>query len=1061
MLWIKNNQTIRAITKDKNVVFEQKTKLDSSDIPLFFDGHITWWSNKREGLIATKLKPNYFRTYRFFEKDIDNSTRGIFANEKGRLLTSTIAGVRQMKPNGSISKSPLAIENYFTNFLQDSGDNLWGIEAFKLVKFNLDSNEKTVFDAEFKLKAWALFQDKHGDIWAHGEGNKLYALNPTTGVFTEKTRLPNADLYAYFFAKRDTESLWVCTNEGLFAIHLNGTILAEYHNKQTGKYYLPAYDFHHLYEDTKGIIWLATGDAGLLKWSATSNNWQSTTDNRQLTTDNGLSSNALHAIYEDENNYLWISSDNGLIQFDKHTNKVVTYFKEAGIPHNEFNRIAHFRRPDGQLYFGGINGIVTFHPRDFAQVRNPKHSFPLAISTFNQFLGDKGSFKDLTTQLTNTHTITLNPKDQFFNLKLAVLDFENGHSATFAYRIKGLYDWQITKHNILGISGLPYGKHLLEIKAQNAKQQEARNELSIPIHVLRPIYLQSWFLISALGIIGLGMVLIIKWRTRQLIHKKEAAQLRTLDTLKSRFFANISHELRTPITLILGPLQQIIKETSLTEKQLNHLLTIQKNGQNLLNLINEVLDLSKLEAQKLTLEPSPTQIPQFINRVIANFESSAMAKGIDLQLMSFLDSEFTANFDQPKLEKIANNLLSNALKFTPKNGTIQVQVGQLGEQLILKFKDSGRGIAAGDLPHIFERYFQSNHQEGGTGIGLALTKELTELMGGQISVDSTLGEGTEFVVKLPILRSDELKVMSDEWGLGTFTEKKLIGTPTKISTLGKQTILLVEDNHALQNFIKSILLPYYNVEIANNGLEALRLLEKTHHSSLITYHLILSDVMMPEMDGFALLKEVKKTAEFCAIPFIILTARADIQDKLQALRIGVDDYMTKPFEAAELLLRIKNLLANAKNRMGKEELAELPHAKSQREIKQPTLAQTNKGIPQNQLTTQDLAWLSQLETLALKELKNKNFTTDILVRELYISKSQLFRKIKRITGLTPMRYIKLLRLQKAKRILETEDVLTLTEVCFAVGLENTTHFANAYEAEFGKRPHELLKNSIV
>jgi len=1052
LLWIKTSQKIRAVNKDKTIVFESKEQLDFSDIPILFDGNITWLSNKREGLVAIKLEPNYFQIHRFFEKDIDNSTRGIFADEDGLLLTSTIKGVRQRKSNGIIAKFPLSEEDFFTSFLKDMEGNFWGIEFLRLVRYNPETKEKKVFKTEFGLKAWSLFEDKNGNIWTHGEGNKLYALNPKTEEFTDKTTLPNEDVYVYFFAEKDEETIWVCTDKGLFAIDLDGTIINEYNTKQTGKNYLPANDFHHLHEDANGTIWLATGEAGLIRWFPNDANQKSTF--QHFTVEQGLSSNTLHSIYEDENDYLWISSENGLMQLDKRTEKIVTYNKEAGVPHNEFNRIAHFQRSDGQLYFGGINGMVTFHPRDFAMTRNQNKNFPLAISEFKQFSGKEGRFENLTTELIEKQEIKLKSNDRFFNIKLALLDFENGHSPIFSYRIKGLYDWQKTKNSELGISGLPYGNHILEIKAQNANQQSAMNALSIPIQVLRPFYLTGWFMALSVGMFGLSIFYFVKRRTRQMLIVQEAEQLRNLDKMKSQFFANISHELRTPITLILGPLAQFIKNNSLSDSQKQELTNIQDNGKSLLNLVNEVLDLSKLEAGKLTINSSPTKIPQFIERLVTNFESAAIAKEIEFQFMSFLEKDIVADFDKNKLEKILNNLLTNALKFTSKKGIIQIMVAQLEQNLLLKIKDSGRGISKEDLPFIFDRYFQSNQNlEGGTGIGLALTKELTELMGGEISVNSKERVGTEFVIKLPIHPSVITSPLSLEEPI--FSKNLPIINKSKNhpgSTVQKETILLVEDNLSLQNFIKSILETNYKVIIANNGVEALNQLP------IIGCQLILSDVMMPEMDGFTLLKKVKSNNRFCSIPFILLTARADIKDKLMGLRFGVDDYMTKPFEIEELLLRIKNLLANTKNRVA----VEIPNSISQkhRKLSVSTKNETEK-ISLHQPTTEDLEWLSQVETIAWRELKNKYFSTDFLADELYVSKSQLFRKIKRITGLTPMRYIKLLRLQKAKRMLETEEVLTLTEVCFSVGLENTTHFAKAYEAEFGKRPHEFLKKSTV
>ena len=840
-----------------------------------------------------------------------------------------------------------------------------------------------------------------------------------------------------------------------------------------------------MYIDKKGLIWLATSD-GLISWQPAC---QGTTGRlavgsqqqkiKHYTIKDGLSCNILHAVYEDDYEYLWLSSNEGLMQFDKQTGKVVTYTTENGLLHNEFNRISHFQAEDGKLYFGGLTGVISFHPKHFLQVRHEGRQEKLVVTDFQQFSAKKGQFENLTQELTQSQSIRLKPNDRFFKLNIALLDFKN--EATYQYRIRDLYDWQTTTDSELNISGLPYGSYTLEIKAFNENQNEAANTLSFVIYVLRPFYLQWWFLVLILGSIGTSAFYFLKWRTQQMLVFQETEQLRQLDKMKSQFFANISHELRTPITLILAPLSQLLKQPDLQEKYKRQISNVHQNGKNLLNLVNEVLDLSKLEANKLALHLTPTKIPQFIERVVANFESAAKVKGIEYQFLSFLQKGIVAQFDQTKLETILNNLLSNALKFTPKEGTIQVMVTQIENDLVIKVKDSGQGISSEDLPNIFDRYYQSKDKStaGGTGIGLALTKELIELMNGQVSVQSELDEGTEFEVRLPVI-SCQLPVAGYELTDTDVTENIYSQLPItdqpEIST-EKDTILLVEDNPSLQQFIQSILTPHYNVIVTENGVEALEELrirnyelgidkkETIPNSKFLIPNLILSDVMMPEMDGFTLLEKVKADDRFCSIPFILLTARADMNDKLKGLRIGVDDYMTKPFEVEELLLRIKNLIQNAKSRTVQNEIQKTSteNIEKQKTAEQPTsLTRLDRVITSHQspVTSHDLTWLKQVETIAQREIKSKQYNLDDLAAELYMSKSNLSRKIKRITGLTPMRYLRLVKLQKAKTLLESGEITLLQEVCLAVGFSNTTHFSNMYEAEFGKRPHEYLNKML-
>jgi signal transduction histidine kinase/DNA-binding response OmpR family regulator/ligand-binding sensor domain-containing protein len=1047
LFWLRMKDHFKVIDRDKNVVFKlpyQLAKQEYKAISFYFDHEKTWIADSENGVKVITLQPNHFSIFMPFQNGQTNSLRGLHEDKTGKFWFSTIHQIGFKDKNGAITV--VKNEHHFSRFLEDKAGNIWFGGNQGLNKYDNSTGQLTIFPDSLGSFYWSLFEAENEEIWVD-RGSDIMALNQKTQTFRKVIQFENEkgeDFHIYDIQRKDYKSIWVSSSRGLFLIDNQGQLLATFNNKQKGEQYLPAKDFHHLHQDKNGIIWLATGDAGLIELII-KNEGLKIKEYQNFTISSGLSSNALHAVYEDEYGYLWLSSDNGLMQFDKETEQVTKYFKENGVADSEFNRISHTQGTNGKLYFGGLNGWTTFTPKNYASNRDKVQQPILTVNNFLQFSGKKRQFEDLTAQLLANNTIQLRSSDRFFNIKLALLDFYDRKNSIYSYRIKGMYDWQSTKNADINISGLPYGKHTLEIKAQNSNRQQAKNTLSYTIRVLRPFYLQWWFVFLILVALGALAFYYLKWRTQQLLIAQETEQLRNVDKMKSHFFANISHELRTPITLILAPVSHLMKNfrnQSDTEIE-RQLQSIQNNGKNLLSLVNEVLDLSKLEANKLELHVTPTKIPQFIERLVMTFESAAKVKGVEYQFVSFLQKDIHALLDKGKIEKIINNLLSNALKFTLKGGTIQVILGEINNQLVLKVKDTGRGISEEDLPNIFNRYFQSNNKdkaiEGGTGIGLALTKELVELMDGKISVQSKLGKGTEFEVKLPISL-----VTSHQPNVRRFENEQ-----PEIST-EKYTILLVEDNPSLQEFIQSVLAPHYNVIVTGNGVEALEQLATRNPQ------LVLSDVMMPEMDGFTLLEKVKSNDQFCSIPFILLTARADMKDKLHALRIGVDDYMTKPFEVEELLLRTKKLIENSKNR---EPLpvtsSQLPVDDNAKEQKTENKKQATRN--RQSATVKDLTWLKQVEEIAIREIRNRNYKTEDLAQELLISHRQLFRKIKAITGLPPKKYMKTIKLQRAKYILETEEVYTLSEICHAIGMSNTTQFANSYEAEFGKRPHELLK----
>lgn len=1062
LLWLGNRNGIKVTDPNGTIVFQKNEKMDDGKMPILFDGEITWLSNKTEGLTIIRLRPNFFTNYRFFEHDFSNSTRGIYQDQNGKTWVSTISGVSAIHPNGQVE--PATKSPYFSRFIEDDLGNIVYGDGENLILQNLETNKKMVIPFKRGCKTWDLFRYNKDEIWVNVDGGKLVSFNLLTHKLDSIAELPidkEQVFHIYEFHKRADQHIWLCTNQGLYLIDGKGQFIDLYNDEQEGLKHLPFHDVHHIYEDHENNIWLATS-SGLFKLSDTSGQLKL---DKHYTIEDGLSSNALHAIYEDDAEYLWISSDFGLMQFDKRTEHIFKYFTEDGIPHNEFNRIAHHQTKDGQLYFGGLLGVTTFDPKDFSKVRSKNRLRPLAITAYIQLSGEQEKLEDLTTQLLKTNQITLAPTDPYFNLKVSLLDYYGDLPAKYEYRIKDLLDWQSNHTGQLSMSGLPYGNHLLEIRAQNGSRQLADNELSIDIKVLRPFYLQWWFLVFVLGTTAFGIWYYYKIRTRRLLLRQEMEQLKTLDKMKSQFFTNIAHELRTPLTLIGLPLEHLLKNMehfSIPEIR-NYLLAAYQHRQDLNQKVNEILDLSKLESGKLSVVDNTFALNDFLEKTVDVFKTSALAKDIELRYSSFVSDKMIVQTDQTKLQMIINNLLSNALKFTPENGMITVSANWQEEAgLLFKVQDNGRGIPSDDLPYVFERYFQSGQNaslekqtkapqlEGGSGIGLAICKEMVEFLGGRIEAHSDLGSGSTFTFYLP-MKLTETK--TGDTSVGRFKQwmapTASISKKETVVKAFKSKVLIVEDHPQLRQYLFDLLSGEYNIHTASNGAEALEQLATNK------IDLILSDVMMPLMDGFTLLEKVKKEARYCSIPFILLTARATIEDKLKGLRIGVDDYMTKPFDTEELLLRIKKLINNVKGRRLDDDDSDAAADPKEKHKNTSHLSDTHpeKAI----ISPQDFDWLAQVEVIARREVKNAQYTSEDLAKELLISKRQLFRKIKRITGLSPMKYIKTVRLQIAKRILETENISTLTQVCYAIGFENTSHFAKSFETEFGIRPHDLLK----
>jgi len=511
---------------------------------------------------------------------------------------------------------------------------------------------------------------------------------------------------------------------------------------------------------------------------------------------------------------------------------------------------------------------------------------------------------------------------------------------------------------------------------------------------------------------------------------KDAAQLKELDGLKNRFFANITHELRTPLTLILSPVQSILRSKELSDQNATFLQLVQQNGQKLLQRINELLELSKLDAKRLTVKREPTNIHQFCRQILSLHEGSANSKGIQLSFENAIPAVQQLLLDPTKLELILSNYLSNAIKFTPQNGLIKLSIEREREVLTIRVQDTGIGIREAELDKIFERFYQVQQENnlGGSGIGLSLCKELAELQGGNVRVESEVGKGSIFYLQLPYVESKAIG--------NTPQNREVVRSESIVTHTEPQrdlsSVLIVEDNYDMREYMKLLLSEKYQVIAAENGKIALEYLQAYPRPAVI-----ISDIMMPEMDGMQLLNILRSDDVLMQIPVIMLTAQNSAAIKINALRIGVDDYITKPFNGLELLTRVSNLIDNSQNR-GRSEAEE--------KLRQlPTISKS------------DLLWLEKVEQIIVDNISDSKFTLKDAAASLNISYNGFQQKIKKITGLPPKQYQRSIKLHKAREILKSGEVETVSEVLYQLGFENHYYFSKTYQQEFGIMPSDELK----
>lgn len=595
----------------------------------------------------------------------------------------------------------------------------------------------------------------------------------------------------------------------------------------------------------------------------------------------------------------------------------------------------------------------------------------------------------------------------------------------------------------------------LEARYSNEKQaaELARQDAQLARQESRQRLLQALLLfLGLLSLIAGGAYYYqLKARrrlsTQHQVIEQQAQALRELDTAKSKLFANISHELRTPLTLILGPASSLAKRLKADAAERPFLEMIQQNGQQLLRRVNEMLDLSKLDAGKLELNEAPLPIKSFLQRQLGLFESYARQQDVALSGQEHFTETDALLADADKLGKIIANLLSNALKFTPPGGKVTLAGERQGDWLSITVSDTGRGIDRAEQQAVFERFYQSQQPEaplqGGTGIGLAFCKELADLMDGRLEVQSELGQGSRFTLYIPYRAAELPAETAAETGIEATPASVAFASPTALSNgQPKSRLLIVEDNPALRGYLTALLRPEYQVHCAGHGKEALEWLETNGAAAV---DLILSDVMMPEMDGFTLLEKLKQDHRYLHLPIIMLTALARQESRLKALRIGVDDYLLKPFQEEELLARIQGLLRNHRARAeAQQEVLEAEHAAPADEATAPSINQ------------EDLEWLARLEERTLALLPNTNFTVDTLADELHTSRRQFYRRVSQLTGLTPNQYLQEARFQAARQMLEQKRYANVKTVAYEVGFKDTRYFSKQYKQRFGRLPSEYL-----
>ena len=966
--------------------------------------------------------------------------------------------------------------NRILDIFTDSKNRTWYLtqtaNAILLFQHNYNSGQIETYplseleEIDFKKQTFAnIIEDKRGKIWLSFATGELWGLN--NGSVDKKSfgrnlsKSVNPEIWKVIVDHEN--NFWATTlNQGVF--YLNQEQDEEIHYPYRFDGGLQGWRVLSIVEAQKGKVWVGTSAAGIQVIDATKGINQ---EIPIIDQNNGLPDDKINGLVVDKNKNIWIMTMRGLIKYNPLTEHFRLFGREDGLEITALNT-GFEQLSNGDIMIGQPFGFLHFTP---SKLNDSKEPHPVMFSSFLV------NGKPYTTNPSIQHIdkIELAPEENYFSVKFSANYYDDQDQIRYRYFLEN-YDreWTTAAPGMAqaNFTNVPPGHYVFKVLASDSDGNWNEKTLELPITIHPQWYWSNWmkFIYAVLIGGGLGLIWVFlnnRWKLQQQLQleKMEASRLKDLDDIKSRFFANVSHELRTPLTLILGPISTMLKDNQISNKQLTLLKTAQQSGRDLLKLVGSILDLSKIESGKLELVENPQVLFPFIRRLVSSFESHAERTKINFIFEYDIPKESCFEIDASKIEIILNNLLSNALKFTQPGGRITFAAKDMENFIQFSVTDTGRGIHKKDLPQVFDRFYQSKlpnaPTEGGTGIGLAVSKEYINLMNGKIWVESEFGKGSTFYVQIP--RKEVIGLKPDANELSTVNPDKAIQSiPAPLLTPKKAqhatTILIVEDNYSLREYIDSILSNYHNTILAENGQIALEILSELHLNKQKMPDLVLSDIMMPVMDGYKLVKVLKSKDHFRNLPIVMLTARANLEDRLSALRVGVDDYLLKPFEEEELVVRITNLLKNSLERKSFQttiEAADAPITIAEK----PESEKEPKPIPtpeEKTISKQDQEWLALLEKTILEHLSDSRFNMDFLGEKMFSSRRQLQRKVKKVVGLTPKEYIKEIRLFEARKLLESGKAISVKATAYEVGFNDPQYFSSQFKERYGKVPSSYL-----
>lgn len=1054
--------------------------------------HNLWLGIFQKGLILVPGISNKFDYYGY--KSIHNNTIGsscvmaIHTDEQATIWIGTdndgLYAIndqgKQLRHYTHQAGNPQSVPGTILCLYEDSNQELWLGSYFDgLARINKQTG--TCQDVTSLLqgnlnagkpKVSCIIEDKNKNLWVGTYGSGLYKINlPTQHVtYYESTRnenddwsinrLPN-DWISYLLEDKEG-MIWIGTYKGLAVLNPQTDNFINY-KKQNNL--LPGYVVYSLLESSNGEIWAGTSE-GLVCLN------KDRLTPVLFTTADGLPSDIICGLAEDEKKNIWISTHQGISKLNPPEKKFINYYAGDGLQGNEFTRTAVFKDKRGKIFFGGTNGVTAFYPQDITEIKKEMNVLITGFHVANRPVkkGDKSGNNVITdTAVMDTEQFTLAYNENTFSIDFSVLEFSNPDRISYQYKIKELGDeWISTQPgtNRVTYSSLKPGKYTFSVQARD--HNNFSNIRTVTIAITPPWY-QTWWAkviwgcLGALLIYALTMYILSRIRHRQEVMRQK--HMEQINEAKLQFFINISHEIRTPMTLIISPLEKLLAEHS--EKQPVYLM-IYRNAQRILRLINQLMDIRKLDKGQMHLKFRETDIVGFINDLMQTFNYQAQKKNITFTFEKELEGADSLKvwIDLNNFDKVLMNVLSNAFKYTHEGGNIEVSLktghndayrSALKDYFEIDITDNGIGIDKNKIEQIFERFYQIDNDmtqsNFGTGIGLHLSRSLVELHHGIIKAENREdGQGTRFIIRLPLgsnhLKAEELENPEETGSEPTISqlpkdsiyeteEENKTNEYRKPKAKTRYRVLIVEDDEEIRRYIRSELDSDFRIYECTNGREGLETILKEKPD------LVISDVMMPEMDGITLCRKIKQNININHIPIILLTAKSKAEDQIEGLEIGADAYIVKPFNTELLRTTISNLIANRERLRGKLVGEQ----------------QVEEKITKIEMKSNDEILMSKVMKTINDHLADPTLNVEMLAANVGMSRVHMHRKLKELTNQSARDFIRSIRLKQAANLLREKN-LSVSEVAYATGFSNLSHFSNTFRDFYGISPSEYKEQQM-